>query len=398
MNRVISLFSGCGGMDLGFIKAGFNVIWANEFNQMAAETYINNVGNHMVVKDIRQVKSQELPQNVDLVLGGFPCQGFSLAGKRLVDDPRNFLYLEMKRVIKETNPKIFVAENVGGLLSMDKGNVLKKIVSEFEELGYFVEYQLLYAPDYGVPQKRQRLIIIGNRLGLHGLLPEKDTDTYKTVRDAISDIVVSPNLPNSETINSWPSKYNLIMNHIGAGQQLCNSRHSDRNIKTWSIPEVYGETTEAERELLDCLSKNRRRKEYGPKDGNPLSLSTLSELMDCEDHKVKLLVSSLVEKEFLVEKEQGKFDITKATFTRFNRLDWDDCSPTILTNFDNPRNYIHPSENRPLTVREVARLQTFPDDFIFYGDIKSQYTQIGNAVPPLLAEKIAKSILSKVNG
>lgn len=150
---VISLFSGAGGMDLGFIQAGFDVVWANDFVKEAVEIYKNNIGDHIIHKDITLVKSEDIPNNPDVVIGGFPCQGFSSANQnREVGDQRNFLYKEMLRVIKDKQPKMFVAENVKGLLSMDEGRVIKMIVKDFEDIGYYVETQLLNAAEYGVPQ------------------------------------------------------------------------------------------------------------------------------------------------------------------------------------------------------------------------------------------------------
>jgi DNA (cytosine-5)-methyltransferase 1 len=144
---VVSLFSGAGGMDLGFIKAGYRVIWANDFQKDAVTTYQKNIGNHIVQGDITQISKDQLPKKpVDVVLGGFPCQGFSVANtKRSMEDKRNFLYLELLRVVKELQPKFFVAENVKGLLSMQKGQVLNMILKDFEELGYRVDYQVLNA-------------------------------------------------------------------------------------------------------------------------------------------------------------------------------------------------------------------------------------------------------------
>lgn len=162
--NVVSLFSGAGGMDLGFIKAGYRVIWANDFQKDAVETYRKNLGNHIVHEDITQITRDQLPKEpVDIVLGGFPCQGFSVANtKRSMEDKRNFLYLELLRVVKELQPKFFVAENVKGLLSMQKGKVLDMILKDFENLGYRVGYQVLNAAYFGVPQNRERVIIIGN--------------------------------------------------------------------------------------------------------------------------------------------------------------------------------------------------------------------------------------------
>lgn len=389
--KVLSLFAGCGGLDLGFKQAGFELVWANEIDPHACLTYKNNIGNHVYEGDIRDIQRDNLPADIDIVIGGFPCQGFSMAGKRDVNDERNFLYREMKRIIGLVKPRFFVAENVRGLISMEKGRVLEKILNDFRELGYHVDYRLLYAPDFGVPQERYRIFIVGTIEEEDIPFPEPYVYPYKTVRETIGDIISLGALSNHEITQKWPHTYNLIMQRIAEGQKLCNSRHGNSSVYTWDIPEVYGEVTDEETEILLTIAKNRRHKIYGPKDGNPLSASVISSLIGWEIERVYPIIESLINKEYLIEKD-NKFDITKATFTRFKRLSWDTPSPTVLTNFDNPRNYIHPSENRPLTVREAARIQTFPDEFIFYGPYQKQYTQVGNAVPPLLAYHIAETI------
>ena len=147
--KVISLFSGAGGMDLGFIQAGFDIIWANDIIPEAIETYQNNIGKHIVYGDIRMINSNDIPDDPDVIIGGFPCQGFSIANtKRSMEDQRNFLYKEMLRIIKDKNPKMFVAENVKGLLSMEKGKVFEMIKKDFESLGYNVEARVLNAAEY----------------------------------------------------------------------------------------------------------------------------------------------------------------------------------------------------------------------------------------------------------
>ena len=198
---VASLFSGCGGLDLGFIQSGFEVIWANDFFKEAVETYKNNIGDHIVYGDITKISSEEIPNNFDILLGGFPCQGFSIANiKRSMKDERNFLYKEMLRIIEDKQPKYFIAENVKGLLSMQKGQVMEMILNDFRSLGYKVNYRLLKASDYGVPQNRERVVIIGNRLGLenpfpkitHGIANDLFNHTtlpYVTVEDAVGHLL-----------------------------------------------------------------------------------------------------------------------------------------------------------------------------------------------------------------
>lgn len=160
---VLSLFSGAGGFDLGFIQAGHNIVWANDFNKDCAATYRHNIGNHFVLGSICDIPANEMP-DCDIVIGGFPCQGFSQANMhRTVDDDRNRLYLEFVRVVREKQPLYFIAENVRGLLSIGKGAVIKMIVKDFESLGYRVDYKVFDAADFGVPQHRKRVIIMGVR-------------------------------------------------------------------------------------------------------------------------------------------------------------------------------------------------------------------------------------------
>ena len=162
---VVGLFAGCGGLDLGFKKAGYDILWANDFDPDSVRTYRHNIGNHIHLGDISKVATKDIPSNFDVLLGGFPCQGFSVANtKRSMKDKRNFLYLEMLRILKAKKPKFFLAENVKGILSLQKGDVIKMIMNDFSKIGYKCEYRLLRASDYGVPQHRDRVFIMGNRL------------------------------------------------------------------------------------------------------------------------------------------------------------------------------------------------------------------------------------------
>jgi DNA (cytosine-5)-methyltransferase 1 len=161
--RVVSLFSGVGGLDIGFIWAGHEIVWANDIDKDAAETYKANIGEHMTTGPIELIPSSAIP-DCDIVIGGFPCQGFSIANmKRSREDSRNKLYLELLRVIRDKQPKYFLAENVKGLTNLDKGRVLEMILGDFESAGYRVKHKVLDAADYGVPQHRRRVIFIGVR-------------------------------------------------------------------------------------------------------------------------------------------------------------------------------------------------------------------------------------------
>ena len=149
--KIISLFAGAGGMDLGFMNAGFEIMWANDFDEDSVKTYRRNFGDHIILGDIEKIRTKNMPDNPDVVIGGFPCQGFSIANLgRSVDDNRNKLYKQMLRVIRVKKPKYFVAENVAGILTLGKGIVMQKIIKDFRSIGYKVDYKILNAADYGV--------------------------------------------------------------------------------------------------------------------------------------------------------------------------------------------------------------------------------------------------------
>lgn len=199
--KIISLFSGAGGMDLGFIRAGHDIVWANDIDTDAVATYRRNIGQHIVEGDIHKMKLSLLP-DADVVIGGFPCQGFSRANRlRSASDERNTLYREFLRVIRGKKPKYFVAENVPGILSLDHGKVVQRIVADFKRAGYDVEYQLFNVADFGVPQLRRRVIFLGSRKDLPpGLRPKFPHPTHAqtpvnghikawvTVSEALTDI------------------------------------------------------------------------------------------------------------------------------------------------------------------------------------------------------------------
>lgn len=165
--KIISLFSGAGGLDLGLVKAGHRIVWANDIDENAVETYRKNLGGDIVCADIRGVKMWDIPDGADVVVGGFPCQGFSQANLlRDVDDDRNILYRFFRKVVSAKKPKFFIAENVKGILSLGGGSAIKRILADFKRAGYLLDVHLVNMADYGVPQHRQRVIIVGQRKDL----------------------------------------------------------------------------------------------------------------------------------------------------------------------------------------------------------------------------------------
>jgi DNA (cytosine-5)-methyltransferase 1 len=206
--KVISLFSGAGGFDLGLIQAGHEVIWANDIIPEAVETYKANIGNHIVCGDITEIDFTKVP-DAELMIGGFPCQGFSIANmNRKREDPRNILYLEYLRALKTKQPKYFIAENVRGILSLDKGLVFKNIIEKFEDCGYNIQYQLLNASDFGIPQNRYRVFIFGVRKDLK-IIPNFEF-TPSHGKNKLSKISIGEALKNIPE----PEEKHELMNHV----------------------------------------------------------------------------------------------------------------------------------------------------------------------------------------
>lgn len=226
--KVVSLFSGAGGLDLGFVMAGHEIIWANDLYEDAVETYRHNIGDHIVCEDISKIDENDIP-DCDIVIGGFPCQGFSVANtKRHEDDERNELYKQLVRVIKAKKPKFFLAENVKGLTNLAKGKVFEMILEDFESMGYVVKHRILNAADYGVPQTRQRVIIIGvrNDIDFEYEYPEPTHDKdgkgglpkWVSVGEAMS-VIADPDQPNNLPNHEY-SKYKLNFNGYLGHRQL----------------------------------------------------------------------------------------------------------------------------------------------------------------------------------
>jgi DNA (cytosine-5)-methyltransferase 1 len=194
---VLSLFSGAGGMDLGFKQSGFDIIFANDFEKDACKTYSNNIDKNILCCDIGSIKNNEIPKNVDVLIGGFPCQGFSIANKnRHVNDERNSLYREMIRFIKISNPKIVVAENVKGILSLGNGIIFNQIQNDLKNLKYTINYKIINTAYFGIPQFRERVIIIANKIGIDNIFPKETHNnsnliSTKDVCNFLADIEIS---------------------------------------------------------------------------------------------------------------------------------------------------------------------------------------------------------------
>lgn len=396
--RVISLFSGAGGMDLGFINAGFDIVWANDFFKEAVESYKKNINEDIVFGDITKIKSSEMPDDIDLVIGGFPCQGFSVANtKRSMKDERNFLYKEMLRVIKDKKPKFFVAENVKGILSMEKGKVIEMIKKDFESLGYKVDARLLNAAEYGVPQARERVVIIGNRLGLENPYPTPthwvDSKKYTSKKGLKKPITVKETIGflSDVRLSDYPIKLDdgtMIYNHMAAtnvydkfwGRKYkVNQADICDYLKLWRDKSGY--TT---KKVDDHFGYKYTAGHWFRKDNHSGSIPKPSDWWELKkilgfDSKYDKKVTTMVEKEIKFEQS-------------LRITNWDRPSDTITAT--SPE--IHVNKERRLSARECAMLQTFPMDYQFVGSLNVVYRQIGNAVPVKLAEQIAQGIYNEL--
>ena len=347
--KVIDLFAGVGGLSLGFEKNGFDVVLANEYDVSIATAYKKNHSKtKMIVGDITNLNLEQILRpyidKVEVVIGGPPCQGFSQKGQRkTIHDERNFLFKYYVRVVELVKPRYFVMENVPNLLTAEKGYFKNEIKELFFKLGYHLNMGILNASDFGVPQNRRRAVIIGKQKADAPDLPTP-TNAPVTVWDAISDLA-----------------------YLSSGE---GDEEQEYQLK----PE-----TDYERMLRgDCtVLHNHIATKH-----SSLALERLA------------LIPPNSGREVLPEKHLTK-SIYSGTWTRMRK---NEISVTITTRFDTPSSgkFTHPFLDRAITVREAARIQSFPDNFVFCGNKGSQMKQVGNAVPPLLAGAIAKVIMNDI--
>lgn len=345
----IDIFSGAGGLSLGAEMAGIKIDCAVEVNESAAKTFLRNHNSAKVVReDIKSIDPKKLQSDdkpVFIIMGGPPCQGFSTSNTRTrnMDNPKNYLFLEFVRFVKEIKPTWFVLENVSGITNINGGETEKYIEDCFRELGYTVNSSVLWASDYGVPQSRNRFFMVGNRLGIQFEFPEKLN--YKvTVEEAIGDL---PSLNNGDMIEETSYKLPLSKASKYAAEMRKNSDKTRQNFVSKNndlVIERYKHIKQGEnwRAIPDNLMQN-----YADK-------------LRCHSGIYKRLVAN---------------------------------KPSVVISNYRKSMLIHPFEDRGISVREAARLQSFPDTFIFEGPISHIQQQIGNAVPPLLAKAVFQQIV-----
>lgn len=361
--NVIDLFCGIGGVAHGLYQTGgFNTLFANDVDPDMCESFKMNMPNVNIVCDsIANVKFKELigERKVDVVLGGPPCQAYSTSGKRLMEDPRAMLYQQYYRALVESQPQMFVYENVRGLLSMDNGKLFEEVQRLFASLGYRVEAKVLNAADYGVPQERERVIVVGVRDGIKFEYPKP---THTSAQNSKSDLF--------ET---------ALPTHITLGEAI-------GDLPFISAGEVgYKYSSEPQNDYQKLMRQNA-----------PVKIMN----HDAARHGEALMRIIRNVPEGGIKRDIPEGIRPKSGFPNsYGRLWWDRPSMTITRNLGTPSSArcIHPKCDRALTTREGARLQSFPDHYLFYGSRSKMNLQIGNAVPPLLAKAIANQIKSALS-
>ncbi len=389
----VSLFSGCGGLDIGFVQSGFKCLQAFDIDKKAVGVHQTNLGDSAQVADLRSITKDELlaKGQPDVVIAGSPCQGFSTVGKRNFDDPRNSLLLQAGNLALQVQPKVFIAENVAGALSGEHKTYWLRLEEMLVDSGYSAATIKLNASELGLAQLRSRLIMVAWK-GQDRPIFEVPTKRRKTLAEALDGI---DGLPQHEKVYlPTDSTHYRIATRIQPGQKLCNVRGGVSSIHTWDIPEVFGETTHTERELLKLIMRLRRKERLRLNgDADPVCIKSLRRDAGRTADKV---LASLVLKGYVREVD-GRYDLVNTFNGKYRRLDWTSVSLTVDTRFGDPRYFLHPTENRSFTVREAARIQGFPDDFVFPGRPVDSFKMIGNAVPPPMAEYIARAVVQSLN-
>lgn len=344
---VLDLFSGAGGLSRGFFDAGYNVVLGVDFDDMALKTFKENHGSAEAMKidlfnhdNINQITDYLYSKNlkIDVLVGGPPCQGFSLAGPRNKDDKRNTLYTAMVKTADILKPKAVVLENVPGLLTLYGGIAARRIIEDFTGLGYKVKAKVLYAPEYGIPQIRRRVFFVALKDGLDEFefpIPILSEENFITCEDAIGDL-------------------DGLENTMGEFEQEYNSE---------AMTEYQRLMRKNSKKLYNHMATKHTEK----------TVKLIAMVPEGKNYKA------------LPEEYRGQFKFNEA-LTRYHSKK---PSRTIDTGH---RTHFHYKYNRIPSVRENARLQSFPDDFVFYGNKQQQYKQVGNAVPPLLGYHLAKQL------
>lgn len=341
--NVLDLFCGCGGLSYGFESAGYNIVLGIDNDKVALETFrLNHKRAKAICGDITSIHKADIDsatdnQEIQVIIGGPPCQGMSLSGPRKFDDPRNKLYLSYIRLVEEIHPLAFVIENVPGLVSLFGGQIKDSILKRLTDLGYHVTYQIVCAADYGVPQTRKRVIFVGLLNGKFEF-PKKQ-ETRITSEMALGDL---------------PPLINTLGNEI----------------QEYAVPSF-------------CEYQKLMRKR---------SNVVRNHIAASHSEKVKTIISMVPDGGNYKDLPEP-YRSSRNFHVAWTRFDSKKPAPTIDTGH---RHHFHYKLNRVPTVRECARIQSFPDDFVFLGNKTQQFRQVGNAVPPLMAQAIAEQLLKYI--
>ena len=366
----VSLFAGAGGCSLGFREAGYDVRFATDIDRDAVESYRRNfLGTPCEALDIRELGPETLLERVglcsgevDILLGGPPCQGFSSAGVKSGEDPRNSLVRHYVRLLEGVRPKWFVMENVEGLLTNDGGVHVRDAVAAFLDAGYAVNLEKVYAQGYGVPQRRKRVLIVGNRLGHDFVFPE-------SVTRFSGSIFRKGEITFSTAVSDLPP--------AGADADCARAhiRPPQNELQAW----LRGDAATVTDHFAPALSEIQLARVRGLQPGQ-----TMKDLPEHLQHE------SFRRRAFRRVMDGTPVERRGGAPSGLKRLFADEPSLTITSAAT--REFVHPTEDRLLTLRECARLQTFPDWFVFAGSAASRIQQIGNAIPPMLAQAVAEHI------
>lgn len=369
--NALDFFAGAGGLSEGMKLAGINVVYANEIDKWAKMTYKHNhpetvfdccdiaeITPESIKESITEKQKFEL-DSVDIIAGGPPCQGFSIIGQRNIDDPRNRLFKEFLRLVDRIQPKAFIMENVFGLLSMKNGKVKDEIVNAFTKAGYTVTApKILSAADFGVPQFRRRVFFLGIR----------------------NDISTTP-LHYPKPTHAMPENINHLLPYVTVGnaifdlpEKVVESKGFEigESVKYFSLP-----TTDFQKKM-----RNEHKSVYN---------HHTKRLLDKRMARITQLAEGATQVTLPKELQSGGHE------NKYRRLSSNQPSPTLTAHMSKDlSDFIHPKHNRPITVREAARIQSFPDEYVFTGSEFQQLKQIGNAVPPLLGYAVAKCVADQL--
>ena len=440
-HKAIDLFAGPGGLSLGLIEAGFDVIAAIEIDEAAGETYRKNIGNHTLPNDITEYDPRDFRayleeknlleprEKLALVAGGPPCPGFSLIGRskisdlikkgeygdskefrhRFIDDPRNELFKEFVKYVDEFQPDYFIMENVSGMTSyqIEEDPIVEVISNSFD--GYKVNWKIVKACDFGVPQDRRRIIFLGYKVGLNK--PNWPTRTHtgskrRDAADAIADLsLVDPSIdgrvrlpsdPQSSGVRGFEFRKEMRQWEVGpdklrsvTGRKTCHWSRQPNERDVVLFPFIRSGAPEGKRGRLE-IPESMPRQIYGdifPSKWNSELVPAFKRAGMSAWKRGRCHVKSSTGKRWLMYKQAGFKD-------KMRRIRWDKPAPTIVAHLaKDGYMFIHPWHNRTISVREAARFQSFPDAFEFVGSMSEQYKQVGNAVPPLLAKALGEVII-----